>query len=87
MCGNECVSTKTKFGQLVAEISADPDNPAIWISLIPPEGIPIVVATIESTDDKEPDGNLRMILWENPKQEDYTRVIVLSDFREGETYE
>lgn len=87
MCGNECVSTKTKFGQLVAEISADPDNPAIWISLIPQEGIPIVVATIESTNDQEPNRQLRVILWENPRNEDSTRTIVLSEFREGETYE
>ena len=78
----KAIRTKVRGGELIAEISCDPNNPGISVCYQPDgsDGI-IDLAYIENTDPElrrhegkeNPDPNdIRVMVYEDPYQEDYT---------------
>lgn len=88
---NQKIQVKTRFGTLVAGISADPSYPAIWVSLMPMDDfydIPLV--TVESVDDYSRKENLRTIVWSHEGHEEPTHIVthyLLTDEERKRIYE
>lgn len=73
------LSIKTPLGDIVAEPSADPDNPGVWVSLhrdgedYEPQ-LALVEYTADEGDQEEP--ALITRVWGDAQREDYTDKIV-----------
>lgn len=69
---------------MVAEPSADPENPGIVFCMEDSEGAIYDVAYLESTDDKENNSQgLRLLVWSDPYDEDYTHEHKLPELANG----
>ena len=69
---------KTKHGKLIATEAGDPDYPGIWLEYVDNEDNGQNLSRPQVLMEQEAEtGNIRLLIWEDPNKEDYTREIIL----------
>lgn len=82
LCGEaqkSCLTVKTPLGDIVAEESADPDNPGVWVSLRQfIEDRTLRLALVEYTaDEADVEGQTVITrVWQNARSDEYTNRII-----------
>ena len=86
------LKVKTQYGTLIAEPSGDPDYPGIWISLARTRDggdgeyeVNLVLAEALQDPDSDSQSVLRVMVWSDPEQEDYTHRIETAYTKDDET--
>ena len=69
---------KTKHGKLIATEAGDPDYPGIWLEYVDNEDNGQNLSRPQVLMEQEAEtGNIRLLIWDDPKNECHTREIIL----------
>jgi hypothetical protein len=69
------IKVKTQFGTLIAEVSPDPEYPAIWLSLIDERGSEIPLVTTEQDMDRDGEEALRTVVYKRSWCDEPSHII------------
>ena len=78
-CGRDEMHTRVKGGYLAATICPDPDYPGIDVEYVADKENDKDLSRPRVLIEYPIDGNLRALVWNNPKDEDYTEEIILKE--------
>lgn len=76
------ITVTTALGDIIAEASADPEYPGIWLSFRPKDreyDINLALADVLPDEDGNPGELLRILVWGDKNREDYTDIFTIAN--------